>query len=206
MPSARAILPTSSSSPRNTAGDRRHRPPLQRAARAARRARRRHRLHRRRRADARRRRALDGAAEPHPRDRRDEPAGRRRAERHHGRSAAGGREGRPVLSAGSRPASRCRRSAATSPSAPAGRARSSTARRSATCWRSRRCCRPARSSTTGSKAVKNVVGYDLTQLLVGSEGTLAIITQDHAAPDPEAARARDAARRCLPTSAARSTR
>jgi glycolate oxidase len=30
---------------------------------------------------------------------------------------------------------------------------------------------------TGSKAVKSVVGYDLTQLLVGSEGTLAIITQ-----------------------------
>src|SRR3954452_21242694 len=30
---------------------------------------------------------------------------------------------------------------------------------------------------TGSKAVKNDVGYDLTQLLVGSEGTLAIITK-----------------------------
>ena len=30
---------------------------------------------------------------------------------------------------------------------------------------------------TGSKAVKNVVGYDLTQLLVGSEGTLAIIAE-----------------------------
>ena len=30
---------------------------------------------------------------------------------------------------------------------------------------------------TGSKAVKNVVGYDLTQLLVGSEGTLAVITK-----------------------------
>jgi glycolate oxidase len=30
---------------------------------------------------------------------------------------------------------------------------------------------------TGSKAVKNVVGYDLVQLLVGSEGTLAIITE-----------------------------
>ena len=30
---------------------------------------------------------------------------------------------------------------------------------------------------TGSKTVKNVVGYDLTQLLVGSEGTLAIITK-----------------------------
>jgi glycolate oxidase len=30
---------------------------------------------------------------------------------------------------------------------------------------------------TGSKAVKNVVGYDLTRLLIGSEGTLAVITQ-----------------------------
>ncbi len=30
---------------------------------------------------------------------------------------------------------------------------------------------------TGGKVVKNVVGYDLTQLLTGSEGTLAIITQ-----------------------------
>lgn len=30
---------------------------------------------------------------------------------------------------------------------------------------------------TGSKTLKNVVGYDLTQLLVGSEGTLAIITE-----------------------------
>jgi glycolate oxidase len=41
---------------------------------------------------------------------------------------------------------------------------------------------------TGSKAVKNVVGYDLTQLLVGSEGTLAIITEMtlRLIPKPEA--------------------
>ncbi len=45
---------------------------------------------------------------------------------------------------------------------------------------------------TGSKAVKNVVGYDLTQLLVGSEGTLAIVTRDHAAPGAEAVGARHA--------------
>ena len=44
---------------------------------------------------------------------------------------------------------------------------------------------------TGSKAVKNVVGYDLTQLLVGSEGTLAILTKItlRLIPKPEAAAA-----------------
>ena len=46
---------------------------------------------------------------------------------------------------------------------------------------------------TGSKAVKNVVGYDLTQLLVGSEGTLAIITEITLRLIPKPARARDAA-------------
>ena len=47
---------------------------------------------------------------------------------------------------------------------------------------------------TGGKVVKNVVGYDLTQLLVGSEGTLAIITKIILRLDPEAAGAGDAAR------------
>ena len=50
---------------------------------------------------------------------------------------------------------------------------------------------------TGSKAVKNVVGYDLTQLLVGSEGTLAIITRSGAAADSETPCAGDA---CAPRS------
>ena len=78
-------------------------------------------------------------------------------------------------------------------------------RRSATCWRSKRCCRPGKIVRTGSKAVKNVVGYDLTQLLVGSEGTLAIITKVDAAADSEAACRSDAlsgsfasARRLMP--------
>ena len=70
-----------------------------------------------------------------------------------------------------------RSSAGTSPSAPAGRARSSTGRPSSTCWASRRCCPTGEIVETGGKVVKNVVGYDLTHLLVGSEGTLAIITK-----------------------------
>ena len=45
------------------------------------------------------------------------------------------------------------------------------------CSRSRLCWPSGEIIHTGSKAVKNVVGYDLTQLLVGSEGTLAIITE-----------------------------
>ena len=138
---------------------------------------------------------LARADEPHPRDRRRrtcvavvEP------NVDHRRSAGRGRARRAVLSARSGIAAAVGRSAATSPSAPAARARSSTARPSGTCSASRPCCRPARSSRPAARSVKNVVGYDLTQLLVGSEGTLAIITRDHPAPGAEAAGAGDAAR------------
>ncbi len=59
---------------------------------------------------------------------------------------------------------------------------------------------------TGGKVVKNVVGYDLTQLLVGSEGTLAIITKIIAAADPKAARRGDAPRDVPQRSSTRSRR
>ena len=59
---------------------------------------------------------------------------------------------------------------------------------------------------TGGKVVKNVVGYDLTQLLVGSEGTLAIITKIILRLDSEAAGAGDAARDVSERRRTRSTR
>ena len=70
----------------------------------------------------------------------------------HRRSAGRGRARRAVLSAGSRVAAAVGRSAATSPSAPAARARSSTARPSATCSGSRPCCRPAKSSRPAARS------------------------------------------------------
>ncbi len=177
MRSASAIPPISSSFRRTPDRCRADRPALQRAPRAAGRPRRRHRLHRRRRADARRRRAVDGAAQPHRRDRRGQPARRRRAERHH----------RPICSAPSSSVGLFY------PPDPASLESSSIGGNVAECAGGPRAFKYGTTKRyvlaleavlptgeivrTGSKAVKNVVGYDLTQLLVGSEGTLAIVTR-----------------------------
>ena len=78
------------------------RAPLRPRARTPDAARRRHRVHRRRGSGSRRGGAGHGTAGPHPRDRRGEPAGGRRAERRDRAPAAGGRADRPVLPAGPR--------------------------------------------------------------------------------------------------------
>ena len=44
-------------------------------------------------------------------------------------------------------------------------------------WVLRSFCRPGEIVSTGGKTVKGVVGYDVTNLMVGSEGTLGIITK-----------------------------
>ena len=64
-----------------------------------------------------------------------------------------------------------------SPNAPVDRVRSNMGRPSDTSSGWKPVLPTGEIVRTGGKAVKNVVGYDLTQLLVGSEGTLAIITQ-----------------------------
>ena len=55
-----------------------------------------------------------------------------------------------------------------------------------------------RTFRVGGKLTKDVAGYDLVRLLVGSEGTLAVLTRDHA---QAAAGARGQGHRARPTSA-----
>ena len=138
--------------------------------------------------------ALARADEPHPRDRRGEPRRRRRAERHHRRSAGRGRDAsacsiRPIPR-------RCgSRSIGGNVAECAGGPRAFKYGTTKQYVLGLEAVLPTGEIIeTGGKVVKNVVGYDLTHLLVGSEGTLAIITQDHPAPGAEAAGAVDAAR------------
>ena len=132
---------------------------------------RRHRLHRRLGPVTGGRCHLAGALEPHPGDRRGEPAGDRRAQRHHRRSAGRRRAGGPVLSARSRLAAHlCAR-----------RQRRGVRRRSAGLQvRHHQALRPGTGSGAADRGNHQDRRQDREergrlrpdQLLVGSEGTL----------------------------------
>ena len=68
------------------------------------------------------------------------------------------------------------RSAATWPKTPAARTRLPMASPRITCSALKRCCRTARVIEIGGKAL-DLPGYDLTGLLTGSEGTMALVTK-----------------------------
>ena len=91
------------------------------------------------------------------------------------------------------------RSAATSPRTRAARAPSSTASRASTCSASRRASWAGASLRTGRRTIKGVTGYDVTALLVGSEGTLGVFTEVTLRLVPKPDRGGDACSRSSPT-------
>ena len=157
--------------------------------------RRRHRALRRRRPAPRRHRRLDDAHEPHPRGR---PRNRRavgRARRGQPRAEQARAPARLLLRAGPvQPEGLT--SAATSPRTPAGRTASPTASPPTTSSGSRSCCPTA--TMVGRAAGADVPGYDLTGMLVGSEGTLGIVTKVTRAADAHAGERAHAAGRSSP--------
>ena len=88
----------------------------------------------------------------------------RRARRRAGRARAGGRDPTDA-----------ERSAVRSPSAAAGSAGSGTDRSATRCSRRGTSTPRGRSSRPGGPTVKNVSGFDLCRLLVGSRGTLGFL-------------------------------
>ena len=116
------------------------------------------------------------ADERHPRDRPRQPRGRGPARRH-----PRGAQRAPWPSTGSStrcsPASRARRSGATSPPTPAGMRAIKYGVTRHHVLGLEAVLANGDVIRTGGKFVKTSTGYDLTQLLVGSEGTLALVTE-----------------------------
>ena len=88
----------------------------------------------------------------------------------------GGRERKDTSTRPIPPASAPAPSAATWPRMPAARTPWPTASPPTTCWASNWCCPMARVVETGGKE-PDLPGYDLTGLLTGSEGTMALVTR-----------------------------